>query len=134
MPRQIPLRAEVTEDGCHVVTSHKLNQDGYFRKRWSNAFEMFHRAMWKHHKGPIPEGYEVDHICRNRACFNVEHLRLLECSEHKSHTNRTRYADRKAQALEYWRNENPTGTALAQLFGVSFSTACMWIRGWKETT
>jgi len=78
-----PLRFETDPFGCYVVTSHKLNQDGYFRKRWPDDIEMFHRTMWRLHHGDIPEGYEVDHICGNRACCNVEHLRLLPKSDHK---------------------------------------------------
>jgi hypothetical protein len=33
-----------------------------------------HRLAWELAKGPIPNGLEIDHVCRNRACINVEHL------------------------------------------------------------
>jgi hypothetical protein len=35
-----------------------------------------HRYAWARVNGPIPDGLFVDHICHNRACVNVEHLRL----------------------------------------------------------
>lgn len=37
-----------------------------------------HRKVWeKAHGHPIPEGFYVDHICRNHRCIFPEHLRLL---------------------------------------------------------
>jgi hypothetical protein len=33
-----------------------------------------HRLAYEFAKGPIPEGMDIDHVCRNRACCNPEHL------------------------------------------------------------
>ena len=33
-----------------------------------------HRAYYEIHVGPIPEGLQLDHLCRQRACVNPEHL------------------------------------------------------------
>lgn len=33
-----------------------------------------HRISWVLAHGPIPSGLEIDHLCRNRACCNPEHL------------------------------------------------------------
>jgi HNH endonuclease len=52
-----------------------------------------HRFVWEKTFGPIPTGMTVDHICRNKLCVNVEHLRLLSNVEngtdngqrHKTH-------------------------------------------------
>lgn len=37
-----------------------------------------HRRAWEDERGPIPEGAILDHRCRNRACINLDHLRLYE--------------------------------------------------------
>jgi hypothetical protein len=68
----------------------KLNVDGYFRKRWHPEMEMFHRFMWRAHKGPIPEGHEINHLCGNRACQNVNHMECIDGLEHAVKTNRDR--------------------------------------------
>ncbi|MGW6842268.1 HNH endonuclease signature motif containing protein [Streptomyces sp. NPDC054958] len=40
-----------------------------------------HRVMYEQVKGPIPEGLQLDHLCRNRACFNPEHLEAVTSQE-----------------------------------------------------
>lgn len=40
-----------------------------------------HRAAWVRAYGPIPEGKWLDHLCGNRKCLNVAHLRLATPAE-----------------------------------------------------
>lgn len=126
------------ESGCFVCLSHKTNADGYLRKTWGNArtgdriAEMFHRFIFRAHKGPIPEGHEVDHMCRTRACCNPDHLQAIPRPEHLEHTNRTRYADRMSAAKAWWMKTKCKGVELASKFNVTFGSACGWIRGWRK--
>jgi hypothetical protein len=36
-----------------------------------------HRLAYEHYVGPIPEGLELDHLCRNRFCCNPLHLEAV---------------------------------------------------------
>lgn len=125
------LILETTDSGCIVPTSHRLNSDGYFRKKTNGVLEMYHRTIWKLHNGSIPNGFEIDHKCRNRACCNIEHLQILDWLSHTIKTNKERYADRKLEAYNHWAATQCIGTELAKLFKVSFSSGCKWIRDWK---
>ena len=51
---------------CWIWTG-KLNRDGY-------GPTSTRRAMYRRAKGSIPDGYELDHLCRVRACMNPDHL------------------------------------------------------------
>lgn len=35
------------------------------------------RVAWTIHKGAIPDGITVDHLCNQRRCVEIEHLRLV---------------------------------------------------------
>lgn len=68
------------ETGCWNWTGY-INRDGYgvgSLKRKSGAA---HRLVFAFHKGPIPEGLTLDHLCRNRRCVNPDHLEPVSIRE-----------------------------------------------------
>lgn len=40
-----------------------------------------HRMSYQHVIGQIPEGLTLDHLCRNRACVNTDHLEPVTGTE-----------------------------------------------------
>ena len=90
-----PLRFVQLPTSCWVVASHKVNPDGYFRYNLGGRINgkplMFHRIMWELKRGPIPEGFEINHLCSNRGCCNVEHLECIDGTEHAILGNKQRW-------------------------------------------
>lgn len=40
-----------------------------------------HRVYYEQAKGPIPQGLQIDHLCRMPACVNAEHLEAVTAAQ-----------------------------------------------------
>lgn len=46
-----------------------------------------HRWSYEHFREPIPDGLEIDHLCRNRACIHPSHLEPVTSAENSQRGN-----------------------------------------------
>lgn len=82
-PLEERLFAKVDATGpCWLWTGAK-NIGGYgaISKGRRQGAGIVHRIVWELLVGPIPEGLELDHLCRVRACCNPDHLEPVTRAE-----------------------------------------------------
>ena len=63
-------------DGCWEWTA-SINGSGYgefMSRRWPKATRLAHRLVYMLLVGDIPDGLDLDHLCRNRRCVRPSHL------------------------------------------------------------
>ena len=58
-----------------------LRDNGYYGRTTGDR-GMMHRAVWEHHNGPIPDGWDVHHIDRDRTNNSITNLMCLPKDEH----------------------------------------------------
>lgn len=61
---------------------------GYGSAWWQGRFMGAHRAVYLAHGGIVPDGTELDHLCRTPQCVNPDHL---EPVTHQENMRRGRY-------------------------------------------
>jgi hypothetical protein len=78
-PYEMFWRQVVFTDSCWLWTGSTTHGYGVFRKIGIRIAA--HRFAYLHLVGPIPDGFVIDHLCRNPPCVNPAHMEPVTIHE-----------------------------------------------------
>lgn len=121
MPRFNPHEYDVDpETGCWLWAKQLVG--GRYGRKWVGGRGILaHVWYYEQAKGPIPEGLEIDHLCRVKQCCNPDHLEAVTRT-----VNRHRRAHFTEEQVRATRRAGMTATETAAALGISV-TAASWI-------
>ena len=101
------------------IWQRALNTYGYGQvTRRQHPSHTAHRMMYERVRGPIPDGLELDHLCRNRACVNPDHLEPVTGAENRRRGAGTKLTVDEVKAIKGLGRSQPF-VVTADRFGVS---------------
>ena len=84
MRRRVCSRVQVLDCGyvTHCWISDRVKQpNGYTKIGVGGSTLLTHRVAYEAFIGPIPDGLQIDHRCKQKACCNPDHLEPVTCRE-----------------------------------------------------
>lgn len=77
------IRANLIErpdTGC-LMWMLQTDRFGYGLASVGGRKRVVHLILWEADRGPVPDGYELDHTCETTGCANLDHLEPVTRSE-----------------------------------------------------
>jgi hypothetical protein len=107
------------ETGCHVWMGAISDGYGKVGTNRGGTYRV-HVIAWEALHGPVPQGMMLDHLCRNRACLNPDHLEPVTNAENSRRGAKAKLNWVKVRAIRQLRKtKGLSHRALAKLFDVS---------------
>ena len=102
-------------DECWLWTG-SLDGNGYGTFFLDGRVRRAHRVSYAWKVGPIPDGMEVDHVCRIRNCVKPAHLRAVTRAENTQNLG-LKVGSRSGVRGVYWHSRDNCWVASAGLAG-----------------
>lgn len=132
--RKAPVEYIVDQDTGCWEWQRALSGHGYGNVSVNGKNLPAHRFVFERHRGPIPAGMELDHLCRNTRCVNPDHLDVVTPKENKRRKPTTFLDEPQVAEIKTMLADEVSRLEIAQMFGVALSTVHNIAAGniWKD--
>lgn len=82
LPKRFWAKVRIADSGCWEWTRWS-SPEGYGRFVFGNKGYQAHRVAYEALVAPIPDGFQIDHLCYNPPCCNPAHLEPVTQAENR---------------------------------------------------
>lgn len=122
------------ETGCWNW-QRSISPEGYpKRMRVDGKSYAPHRFYYEEQHGPIPEDYQIDHLCKNRLCVNPDHLEAVTQLENIRRSSVTKLTEQDVANIKSLFAQGYSKRRLGRMFGVTNTHIADIVNGicWKD--
>jgi hypothetical protein len=106
----------ILKNGCWKWIA-AINAKGYPLTRGGNT-TLAHRQAYIDKHGPIPDSFDVDHLCKYRRCVNTDHLEAVPHAENVRRGSLAKLTKAQAEAIKKIPQTVSDGQ-IAETYGMS---------------
>lgn len=108
---------------CWIWQLKKSPATGYGTFRINGRDLLAHRWSYEQHRGPIPDGLQIDHLCRVRECINPDHLEPVTPKENTRRSTVAKLsAEQAAMIYTLAKPDEFSNAAIGRWFNVTRET------------
>jgi hypothetical protein len=118
----------VEPDGCWRWLGSRTTA-GYGHLSTRGSYYQAHRLMFSLWRGDVPDGLELDHLCRHRWCVNPSHLEIVTHAVNAQRGSRSVLSLEKVRAIRAARADGVGVRELGRRYHVNHATISRICRG-----
>ncbi len=116
------------------IWRRSLSRKGYGWRKYRGRNTGAHRIAWIEAGREIPSGLQLDHLCRQRACVNPDHLELVTLTENVRRGANTKLSPDDVRRIRAAAADGEPKLHIARRFGVADATVhdIVHLRSWRD--
>ncbi len=132
--RKSPSAYHIEDHGhdtpCWIWQRSQVGTTGYGKINRKGKTYRAHRLYYEQAFGPVPDGLQLDHLCRQKACVRPSHLEAVSPQTNVRRGPRTKLSTSIAGEIRAaYHNGGITQSDLAARYGVQQSVISLVLNG-----
>lgn len=103
---------------CYLWKRYTDKHTGYGQLTRMDKTRNAHVWVWEMANGKVPEGLQLDHICRNRACVRPDHLEAVTPRLNVNRGNKTKVTYAQIEEMRALRAQGLSRMRVGAKYGV----------------